>query len=55
MARGYVRELPKHKASEKMQMDLKTKISKLKKEIETQKSKPVKVPASIFLVKVAAP
>jgi uncharacterized protein len=38
------RELPKHKASEKMQMDLKTRISKLKKEIETQKSKPVKVP-----------
>jgi ribosome-interacting GTPase 1 len=28
------RELPKHKASEKMQMDLKTKISQTKKEIE---------------------
>ncbi|MGC4006053.1 MAG: 50S ribosome-binding GTPase [Pirellulales bacterium] len=37
------RELPKHKASEKMQMDLKTKISKLKKEVEVFKKTPPKV------------
>src|SRR5688500_1506852 len=29
-----LKELPKHKASEKMQMDLKTKISDAKKELE---------------------
>lgn len=32
-----LQELPKHKASEKMQMDLKTKISQTKKELETTK------------------
>jgi ribosome-interacting GTPase 1 len=31
------KELPKHKASEKMQSDLKTKISQIKKELETTK------------------
>lgn len=37
------RELPKHKASEKMQMDLKTRLSKLRKEIEGAKKAPKKV------------
>jgi len=32
-----LREMPKHKASEKLQSDLKQKISRAKKEIETQK------------------
>ncbi len=32
-----LREVPKHKASEKLQMDLKTKISKCKKDLESEK------------------
>src|SRR4051794_38560964 len=35
-------ELPKHKASEKMQMDLNTKISELRKEIEVARRTPTK-------------
>lgn len=36
-------EIPKHKASEKMQVMLKTKIADVKKEIETSKGQPKKV------------
>jgi len=38
------REMPKHKASEKMQSDLKQKISKLKKEIDAAAKTPKKTP-----------
>lgn len=35
-----LREMPKHKASEKLQSDLKQKISKAKKELETERKSP---------------
>lgn len=37
-----LREIPKHKASEKMQVELKTKISKTRKEAEALRGRPVK-------------
>jgi len=37
-----LREIPKHKASEKMQVELKTKISKTRKEAEAIRGRPVK-------------
>ncbi|MDX1962922.1 MAG: GTPase [Pirellulales bacterium] len=42
------RELPKHKASEKMQMDLKTKMSQLRKELGAAKKIPKKVPGNVI-------
>src|SRR5438270_12523442 len=38
--------LPKHKASEKMQADLKTRMSELKKEVEQERKHPKKVGVS---------
>jgi len=38
-----LREMPKHKASEKLQSDLKQKISRAKKEVEAAKKAPAKV------------
>lgn len=42
--------LPKHKASEKVQADLKTKISELTDQIEQAKSGPKKVPHGVFKI-----
>lgn len=46
--------LPKHKASEKMQADLKTKISEAKKEVEQAKKSPKKVGVSYKIPKQGA-
>src|SRR5688500_4531712 len=36
------KEMPKHKASEKLQAELKSKISRAKKELETERATPAK-------------
>ena len=41
-------ELPKHKASEKVQMELKTRISELNDEIEREKAGPKKTGQPVF-------
>ncbi len=46
--------LPKHKASEKLQADLKTKISQVKEEIEQEKKNPKKVGISYKIPKQGA-
>src|SRR5262249_23560883 len=46
--------LPKHKASEKLQADLKTKISDTKKEIEHERKNPKKVGVSYKIPKQGA-
>jgi len=49
-----LREIPKHKASEKMQSELKQKISKAKKEVETQKKKGGKKGAGVRILRQGA-
>ena len=46
--------LPKHKASEKMQADLKTRMSDLRKEVEQEKKNPKKVSVSYKIPKQGA-
>src|SRR5689334_20975846 len=46
--------LPKHKASEKLQADLKTKMSDLKKEVEQEKQHPKKASVSYKIPKQGA-
>src|SRR6516165_3973634 len=46
--------LPKHKASEKLQADLKTKISETKKEVEQERKSPKKVGVSYKIPKQGA-
>src|SRR5262249_55814963 len=46
--------LPKHKASEKLQADLKTRISEAKKEIEQERKSPKKIGVSHKIPKQGA-
>src|SRR5438876_8681224 len=46
--------LPKHKASEKLQADLKTRMSELKKEVEQERKHPKKVGVSHKIPKQGA-
>src|SRR4051795_10994484 len=46
--------LPKHKASEKLQADLKTKISEAKEEVEAERKHPKKVGVSYKIPKQGA-
>src|SRR5438132_7233627 len=46
--------LPKHKASEKMQADLKTRMSELKKEVEQERKHPKKIGVSHKIPKQGA-
>jgi uncharacterized protein len=49
-----LREMPKHKASEKLQMDLKTKISKVRKEAEAERKTGKKTGVSVKIPRQGA-